>query len=201
MSFLQKKCNINSSLTPNNYGNILDKSIYDNVVSKNGITAYMGNNFVFRTDSNMESYKIYCDYAEDSNEDYKELQYNKVFSTQVNGYGLYKIKEIDFVGHKSYYYLFLDNQAPMLDIEAKIYGKDKLINQSISVNDIPNNGELIYYYESFKIAKVIEDDKWWIMEIKTPKDTILRYTYLDELRCLRFSFFLMSFSLIYFAVS
>ncbi len=178
---VEHKYNINSSLTPNNYGNILDKSIYDNVVSKNGINAYMGNNFVFRTDSNMESYKIYCDYAEDSTEDYKELQYNKVFSTQVNGYGLYKIKEIDFVGHESYYYLFLDNQAPMLDIEAKIYGKDKLINQSISVNDIPNNGELIYYYESFKIAQVIEDDKWWIMEIKTPKDTVLRYTYLDEL--------------------
>ena len=35
------------------------------------------------------------------------------------------IKEVDFAGHEICYYVFLDLQTPIIDFEAKIYGKEK----------------------------------------------------------------------------
>ena len=177
----EQRYKLNAGLSPNNYGNVLDDSMYDNVISKNEIAGYIGNNFIFRTDDNNESYKIYYDYAEDNAENWIEFQYNKTFASQANIHGLYRIKEVDFAGHETFYYLFLDIQGPMLDVEAKIYGRDKTLSQTISVNDIPENHELIFYYETFKITNVYEDDKWWTMEIKNPDGQISRYIYLDSL--------------------
>ncbi len=172
---------INSTFYPNDYGNHIDQSIYDNIIQYNGINGYLVNNFTFRIQSNTETYKIYYDFAEDENEVWKEFQFDKPFTSQVNGHGLYKIKEVDYVGHETYYYVYLDNQAPMLEVEAKIYGRNKTITQTISTSDIPENHELVFYYESFKINKIIEDDKWWILEVTTPDGRTLRYTQNDVL--------------------
>jgi len=170
-----------NSFSSNNYGNTVDKSIYWNIISSNDIDGYVVNDFIFRYKDDTETYKIYYDYQEDDQENWKELVYDVAFKQQVNSHGLYKIKEMDFVGNETTYYVYLDLLAPMLDIEAKIYGKDKTITQTISNSDIPINGELVFYYESFKIINVIEDYKWWCMEIKCPDGNIARYTYLDEL--------------------
>lgn len=159
----------------NDCGQILDSSIYDNVVNK----SYLANNFVFKQESKNDSYKVYYNY-QDGKEDWKELRYNVGLKEQLNVHGLYKIKELDFVGHEIYYYVFIDLQAPIIEYQAKIYGKEKIINNTISINDIPANNELIYYYESFAIKNIIEDDKWWAMEIKSA-DSIFHYTYLDAL--------------------
>lgn len=177
----EQKYKINSTFSPNNYGNKLDDSMYHNIIFKNLMSAYYANNFIFRSDDINDSYEIYYDFAEDDIEDWKELQYGKTFGSQANIHGLYCIKEVDFAGHEIYYYVFLDLQTPIIDFEAKIYGKEKTIKQSISVKDIPENHELIFYYETFKITNVMEDDKWWIMEVKDPNGKIARYTYLDEL--------------------
>ncbi len=165
----------------NNYGTSVDKSVLDNIIISNEIKSFIANNFTFRYKDDFETYKIYCDYQEDNKEVWKELIYNTAFTNQVNSHGLYKIKEVDFAGNEVYYYVYLDTTAPLLDIEAKLYGKDKTITQTISVADIPKNGELIFYYESFKINEIIENDKWWILEIKCPDNSIKRYTHLDEL--------------------
>ena len=172
---------LNSSIYPNNYGNSLDDSMYDNIIEKNGIKAYIVNNFTFKYVDDVEASKIYYDYAEDDKENWIEFQFDKSFASQVNAHGLYKIREVDFVGNKTEYYVFLDKQAPMLDIQVKVYGKDNPFTQTISVNDIPNNGELVLYYEDFKILNIIEDDKWYVLEIKAPDGTTKRYTYLDNL--------------------
>ena len=172
---------LNSSIYPNNYGNSLDDSMYDNIIEKNGIKAYIVNNFTFKYVDDVEASKIYYDYAEDDKENWIEFQFDKSFASQVNAHGLYKIREVDFVGNKTEYYVFLDKQAPMLDIQVKVYGKDNPFTQTISVNDIPNNGELVLYYEDFKILNIIEDDKWYVLEIKSPDGTTKRYTYLDNL--------------------
>lgn len=172
---------INATLSPNNYGNTIDDSVIDCFITSNGIKGYIVNNFTFRFSDNNDTYKIYCDYQEDNNENWKELQYGIPFISQVNSHGLYKIKEIDFVGHETTYYVHFDLNAPLLDIEAKIYGKDKTITQTISKADIPANNELVFYYESFKIINVVEDDKWWTLEVKNPQGKTTRYTYLDEL--------------------
>ncbi len=177
----EQKYKINTTFSPNNYGTHIDDSMYSNIIFKNLLSAYYVNNFAFKSEDINESYKVYYDFAEDDIADWKELQYNKTFASQANTHGLYMIKEIDFAGHESCYFVFLDLQTPMLDIEATIYGKDKTISQTISDKDIPENHELIFYYETFKINKVIEDDKWWIMEVKDPNGQISRYTYLDEL--------------------
>ncbi len=172
---------INSTFSPNNYGTHLDDSMYSNIIFKNLLSAYYSNNFAFKSNDINDSYKVYYDFADDDIEDWKELQYNKTFASQANTHGLYEIKEVDFAGHEIYYYVFLDLQAPMLDIEATIYGKDKTLSQTISVNDIPQNHELIFYYETFKITNIIEDDKWWVMEVKSPDGQISRYTHFDDL--------------------
>lgn len=172
---------LNSSIYPNNYGNSLDDSMYDNIIEKNGIKAYIVNNFTFKYVDDVEASKIYYDYAEDDKENWIEFQFDKSFASQVNAHGLYKIREVDFVGNKIEYYVYLDKEAPMLDIQVKVYGKDNPFTQTISVNDIPNNGELVLYYEDFKILNIIEDDKWYVLEIKAPDGTTKRYTYLDNL--------------------
>lgn len=172
---------INSTLSPNNYGNTIDEKVIDNKITFNGIEAYIVNNFTFKYLDDNDTYKIYYDYQEGSGENWKEMAYGYVFKNQVTSHGLYKIKEVDYVGHETTYYVYLDLQAPLLDIEAKIYGKDKTITQTISLADIPTNGELIFYYEDFKILEVVEDDRWWVMEVRCPDNTIKRYTYLDEL--------------------
>ena len=172
---------LNSSIYPNNYGNSLDDSMYDNIIEKNGIKAYIVNNFTFKYVDDVEASKIYYDYAEDDKENWIEFQFDKSFASQVNAHGLYKIREVDFVGNKTEYYVFFDKEAPMLDIQVKVYGKDNPFTQTTSVNDIPNNGELVLYYEDFEILNIIEDDMWYVLEIKAPDGTTKRYTYLDNL--------------------
>ena len=172
---------LNSTIYPNDYGNKIDDSVYDNVIFKNGIEAYIANNFIFRYVDDIEASQIFYDYAEDDEENWIEFQFDKSFASQVNTHGLYKIKEVDFVGNETTYYVSYDNQAPMLDIQVKVYGNDKTFTQSISVNDIPNNGELVLYYEDFDILNIIEDDKWYVLEVRCPDGTTKRYTYLDEL--------------------
>jgi hypothetical protein len=168
------------SLSTNTYGTSVDNEIYDNIIYSNDVEAYLVNDFIFKTTDDNESYKIYYKYVGDNSSSWSEFAYNKTFASQVSSSGLYQIKEVDFVGNETTYYVFLDSQAPLLEVEAKIYGKDKTITQVISSSDIPNNGELIFYYESFKINNVIEDDKWWVLEVKNSSGKITRYTYLDE---------------------
>lgn len=170
-----------NSIYSNNYGNIIDSSVIDNTISFNGTDGYIVNNFTFNHFDNNDTYKIYYDFQEDDVENFIEFKYGTPFKSQASSHGLYKIKEVDFSGHETYYFVYLDLNAPMLDIECKIYGKDKTISQTISVADIPNNNELIFYYEKFKITNIIEDDDWWILEVKNANGNIIRYTKLDTL--------------------
>lgn len=172
---------INSTLSPNNYGNNVDKSVLDNSIFSGETSGFIANNFTFKYLNDNDTYKIYYDYQEDPNENWIEMQYGVPFISQANAHGLYKIKEVDFVGHETTYFVYLDLNAPMLDVEVKIYGKDKTLTQTISVADIPANTDLVFYYEKFKITNILEDDKWWTMEIKCPDNLTRRYTCLDEL--------------------
>jgi len=165
----------------NNYGNTIDDEVINNIIISNEIKAFIANNITFKYSNDNDTYKIYCEYMEDTTENWKELVYDIPFADQVNSHGLYKIKEMDFVGNEKYYYVYLDNTAPLLDVEAKIYGKDKTITQTISVADIPQNGELVFYYEDFNINNIIEDDQWWVLELKCPDGVTRRFTHLDEL--------------------
>ena len=171
---------INSSLSPNNYGNTIDQSVYDNIID-NG---YIANNFIFKQQDTNESNKIYYDYQGDSITKWVEFNYNTKFTNVVTTQGLYKIKEVDYVGHETTYFVYVDLQSPLVDFEATNYGSTKTIRQTISKNDIPNSGELVYYYEKFKIVDIFEDDPWWTLEIKCPNGVTKRYTQFDVLPAL-----------------
>ena len=168
---------INSILSPNNYGNNIDISVINNLIGR----GFIVNNYTFKNFDDSDTYKIYYEYQNDEGQNWVEFQYDVPFTSQVSSGGLYIIKEVDFVGHETNYYVYLDKVAPMLDVEVKLYGKDKLLEQTISVADIPKNNELIFYYEKFSIKQIVEDDTWWTMEVKCPNGKTLRYTYLDEL--------------------
>lgn len=173
--------NYHSDLFPNDYGNNISQNIYHNIWNEYGTAGYIANNFTFRYYNDLENYKIYYDYQEDNINEYKGLLFNVPFKNQVNKHGLYKIKEIDYVGHETFYYVFLDLEAPKLEVTAKVYGSNYSFNHSVSINDIPQNDELIYYYESFNINEVLDDDTWWVLQIKTPNNQNLKYTHLDNI--------------------
>ena len=173
--------NYKSDIYPNDYGTIIDKDIYHNLWNESKTPAYISNDFIFRKANDNESYKIYYKNIDNGQTNWSELIYNKSFKEQVNSHGLYLIKEIDYVGHETYCYVFLDLQAPMLDVTAKIYGSNDSFNHTISKNDIPANNELIFYYEDFVINKIIDDDTWYVLQVKCPNGKVLRYTYDDTL--------------------
>lgn len=176
-----KYFNYKSDIFPNDYGTYISDDIYHNLWNESKTPAYISNDFVFRKTDDNESYKIYYKNIDNGQTDWLEIVYNKSFKEQVNTHGLYLIKEIDYVGHETYCYVYLDLQAPMLDVTAKVYGADNSFNHTISKNDIPANNELIFYYEDFVINKVIDDDTWYVLQVKTPSGSVIRYTYDDEL--------------------
>ena len=173
--------NYRTDIYPNNYGNVINDDMYDNLWNANDIPAYLANDFVFRTDGNDESYQIYYKYAEDAGDNWTLLLYNIPFKDQVSRHGLYQIAELDYVGHETDYYVFLDLQAPILEVTVKNYGEDESFTHTISANDIPKNNELIFYYEEFKIDNIIEDDTWYVVKVRCPDETTYNYSYGDEL--------------------
>lgn len=171
--------NYKSDIFPNDYGNIISDDIYHNLWNESKIPAYISNNFIFRQVDELESYKIYYDYIEDGQNSWTEFVYNIAFDKQVSGHGLYLIKEIDYVGHETFCYIFLDLQPPILDVTAKIYGSSESFNHTISKNDIPLNGELVFYYEEFSINKILDDDTWYVLQVKFPNGITQRFTFED----------------------
>ena len=173
--------NYKSDIFPNDYGNIISDDIYHNLWNESKVPAYISNNFIFRQTDELESYKIYYNYIENGQNGWTEFVYNIAFDNQVSGHGLYLIREIDYVGHETFCYVFLDLQAPVLDVTAKIYGSNDSFNHTVSKNDIPLNGELIFYYEEFTINQVMDDDTWYVLQVRMPDGTTQRFTFEDAL--------------------
>lgn len=170
-----------TDIYPNNYGNHINSDMYDNMWNQSGTPAYLANDFIFRTNGNNDSYGVYYRFIADNNENWSQVMYNIPLSQQVSRHGLYEIAEVDYVGHIVYYYVFLDNQAPILEVTVKNYGEDESFSHTISANDVPKNQDLVFYYEGFNIDGIIEDDSWYVIKIRCPDGTTHNYTQVDEL--------------------
>ncbi len=170
-----------SDIYPNDYGNHINEDMYDNIWNKTGTSAYLANDFIFRSNGDNDSYAIYYRFVDDNDDNWNQLLYNIPFSEQVSRHGLYEIAEMDYAEHIVYYNVFLDKQAPILEVTVKNYGEDESFNHTISANDIPKNQELIFYYEDFEINNVLEDDTWYVIKIRCPDGIIHKYTYVDAL--------------------
>ena len=173
--------NYKSDIFPNDYGTIISDEIYHNIWNENNTPAYIANDFIFKTSGENDSNKLYYDYVEDGITNWTEFVYNVSFKNQVSQNGLYYIKEVDYVGHESYVYVYLDLQAPILEVTARNYGSDESFTHTISKNDIPKNNELVFYYEDFNIDNVIDADTWYVIEIKNPSGITTKYTHVDNL--------------------
>lgn len=167
--------------TQNDYGDVLESAMYDNVWNKAENPAYIGNNYKFTKANDNESYKSYYCFVGEQKETWTEIIYDKKFGEQVSKHGLYKIKEIDYVGHESYYYIFFDNEAPVILATVTNYGSLVNYTKTISEYEVPSNSELVYYFASFKIDEIIDNDTWYIMNVKTPTGEIYNYTHTDTI--------------------
>mgnify|MGYP003296668544 CR=1 FL=1 len=65
-----------------------------------------------------------------------------------------------------------------------MYGQENCIEETITLNNKPNNSELIYYYEALTLLGVSDSDLWWTIEIVDDENLSYYYTYLDTLPCL-----------------
>lgn len=165
----------------NDYGDILDDALYDNIWNKAENPSIIGNKYKFLSPNDNESYKVYYDFAEDDTENYIELIYNKEFEEQVAQHGLYKIIEADYVGHQTSYYIYLDNQAPVMIATVTNYGSEETYTKTITESDVPTNSELVYYFATFQIDEIIDHDTWYVLNVITPSGEEHNYTYDDTI--------------------
>ncbi len=165
----------------NDYGKILDVGIVDNVWNKKESPAFIGNNFSFTKNNDDESYQIFYSYADNTEESWIQLVYNKPFGQQVAQHGLYKIKEIDYVGHESTYFVYYDKEPPVLIATVTNYGGIVSYTKTISHYDIPENAGLVYYFANFKIDEIIDDDTWYVLNVTAPDGQVYNYTYDDDI--------------------
>ena len=165
----------------NDYGNTLDLALYDNIWDKESEPAYIGSEYEFVSAHDNESYKVFYNYVDNPEEKWTEIIYNKPFQDQVSQHGLYKIKEIDFVGHETYYYIFVDKQAPIMTATVTNYGSNLKYTKTITEFDVPENSDLVYYFASFQVDEIWDNDTWYVLKVETPDGEIYNYTHSDGL--------------------
>ena len=170
----------NSTFAINEYSNCYE-DMFDNICNVNGISAYIIKSHKFVYTGESDSFAIYYDYVDDE-ENWIEFSYDKPFKEQVNNTdGLYKIKEMDFVGHETIFYVYLDITIPTIKGTA-LSSKSQIENEIIiSRNLIPNNNELSYYFQTFKFDEINDIDKWSVIKIVNPDNRTSFYTYTDTL--------------------
>lgn len=171
---------MNDTVYPNDYGTVTNSEIYQNIITVAGINAYLlPPAYIFTTTGADESKDIYYMHME-GDVYWTKFNYGTAFTIQVSLSGLYRIKESDAAGNTSYYYIFIDREAPYINIEATTYGATTIIYDTVSVADIPVSGTLAYYYETFKISEVFDYDLWHVLQIEN-KGVISRYVKDDEI--------------------
>jgi len=180
---LVRGANYFNPLMQNDYGSKIDNSMYDAIWRTDEYEAYIANDFIFKTTNDIESYRLYYAYlpTTDSLCEWVQFQYNQAFGKQVKKHGLYLIKEQNFAGNETYYYVFVDLESLVLTVKVRNENETEYFTHTISSYDIPLNNSLIYYYRNFTIENVFDDDMWWVLTVQCPDRQTLRFTYVDTL--------------------
>lgn len=143
--------------TTPDYGT-LDSSMSDNLGSVNGIVAPIANNFSF---TNKDSISIRAKNM-DTNV-VTNLQYGVQLKNQLSDSGLYEITEVDEAGNVSNYYLIIDKSAPILNVNAEIFGNEQASQLTITEESLANIKA--YYYKTFTISSITDSDSWSVVKI------------------------------------
>lgn len=142
----------------NNYGEASSNMFDNKWTSNDGVIAPIGNNYIFEKE---DSNSIFAKLVGTDNK--IEIKYGIVLKDQLKETGLYEITETDQAGNISSYYIFIDYEAPTIKVNAEVFGEgeSKEINiTSKSVSDIST-----YYYKSFELSEIIDNDTWAIVEV------------------------------------
>lgn len=140
-------------LEKNVYGE-LDESMFDNIWIQNDNQVPCVNGFVFEK---YDSKEVYAKLV-GSGEDNILVEFGVPFEKQFTTTGLYEITEIDQAGNISSYYVFLDLSAPELVVNAEVFGSGSNNEIVITKDKIEEIGA--YYYKSFNINSIVDNDSW-----------------------------------------
>lgn len=138
----------------------LDKTMFDNTwTNYDGTKAPIVNDYVFtRTDST----EIYAKLT-GTQDEYTLVDSNIPFGEQFTMTGLYEIKEVDDAGNTTTYYVFLDKDAPVLKVNAQVFGEEIAKEFNIDANSLGSINS--YYYKTFSVSEVIDNDSWSTVKI------------------------------------
>ncbi len=142
------------NLEENVYGDISD-NMFDNIwTTTDGINAPIINNYSF---IQFDSSEVYAELV-GSGEGKVKVEFNVPFDEQFNITGLYEITEVDEAGNSYSYYVFLDKSAPEIVVNAEVFGEGE--NREITISKDSVSNITTYYYKSFEITSIIDNDSW-----------------------------------------
>lgn len=102
-------------------------------------------------------------------ESWTEVKDGISFEDQFHSTGLYEVKEVDEAGNESTYEVFLDLSSPELSVRAEVYGegesKDIVVSKD-AISDIS-----AYYYKSFEIQKILDNDPYATISVTSDGKT------------------------------
>lgn len=153
----------------------LADNMYDNLWTVSGeIKAPCVNGFTFeQTDSTA----IYAQLV-GGIEEKKSFEFGVPFEEQFSVTGLYEITEVDSAGNTNIYKVFLDKTSATLVVDAAVFGEEQ--NRTLHITAATVAGMKAYYYKSFAIKQVVDNDPWVILKISNGGSDSY-YTHSDEL--------------------
>lgn len=143
-----------------NYDSLAD-NMFDNVwTADDGTQAPCVNGFTFEQ---TDSVAIYAQLV-GSGEGKTAFEFGIPFDKQFFLTGLYEITEVDGANNINVYYVFLDNTAPTLKVEAEVFGENESRELTITAETATRFNT--YYYKTFAIKQVVDNDTWVTLKIE-----------------------------------
>lgn len=133
------------------------ENMYDNLWIADGKKIPCANHFLF-TATDCE--KIYAELI-GGKEGKVPVKFGIPFQDQFEITGIYEITEIDQAGNSSTYLVFLDQTSPELHTLVEIYGEDEKRELTITKDNATS-----FYYKSFEILTIIDQDQWAMVTIE-----------------------------------
>lgn len=153
----------------------LADNMYDNLwTAEYGAQAPCVNGFTFEQS---DSVAIYAQLV-GIDEDKQAFEFGVPFAEQFSATGLYEITEVDSAGNSNVYYVFLDNTSPTLVVDAEVFGERE--NRTLNITAETVSGIKAYYYKSFEIKQVVDNDTWVTLKIQNGNE-VKYFSYGDKL--------------------
>lgn len=160
-------------LDSDDLGEAGNDSMYSNTWNYEGSSVPVINGYTFTL---TDSKEVYARLKGES--EWTLVSTETPFDEQFKATGLYEIKEVDEAGNESIYEVFLDFSSPELKVNAEVFGEGESKEFIIDKDAVSTISA--YYYKSFDIKKIIDNDPYATIAI-TNEGKTSHYSYGDEL--------------------